>query len=170
VEGTSPHLNIEKSYYEDQIRAIHGSLRNDGIDVSYILFREGYDRERTRQNTLSEQTLREHDMYERISNTLKALDFDVPSGSRILQRALDVYVEEYVRTLRVHRAAHNVLKSLVPSHMLGLVSNFAYPPCAYRVLDMFDLRPFFWAIAVSGKWAGGSLHLSSLSTLSPSSM
>jgi putative hydrolase of the HAD superfamily len=151
VEGTSPHLNVEKSYFEDQIRAIHDSLRNDGIDVSWVLFREGYDRERTCQNALSERTLREHDMYERISNTLKALGFEVPSGSRILHRALDAYVEEYIRTLRVHRAAHNVLTSLVPSHKLGLVSNFAYPPCAYRVLGMFNLRPFFKAIAVSGE-------------------
>ena len=36
VEGTSPHLNVEKSYFEDQIRAIHDSLRNDGIDVSWV--------------------------------------------------------------------------------------------------------------------------------------
>ncbi len=69
---------------------------------------------------------------------------------KTIQNALDFYMEQYKEMLRVHPAAHEVLNSLQVTHVLGLVTNFAYSPGAYRILDRFSLRPFH-AVVVSGE-------------------
>jgi putative hydrolase of the HAD superfamily len=43
-----------------------------------------------------------------------------------------------------------VLQKLYGKYKLGLISNFAIPECAWKLLDRFDLKRFFNVVVISG--------------------
>jgi len=90
-------------------------------------------------------------MRERVSDTLLRFNHRVPPASDTIRRAVDAYVNLYVNTLTVDREVESSLAELAPEYRLGLVTNFSYPPGAYRTIDRFGLRRFFEAIVVSGE-------------------
>ncbi len=151
IEESSSVLNTADGYYENQVKAIHGSLEEDGISVDWSSFKNRYEQVRIRQKERSRQTLREYDMCERVSDTLSFFNCDVSSASNIIRRAVDAYMIPYIISLRIAQSAYDLLKTLYAEYKLGLVTNFAYPSGAYRILDRFVLRPFFKAIAISGE-------------------
>jgi len=151
IEEASDVLNTEQGYYEIQVKAIHHSLEKDGISIEWSLFKKQYEQVRARQKERSRQTLREYDMCKRVSDTLIFFNYDVPSTSPMIRRAVDAYMNVYVSTLQIQQFTYDILRTLVSKYTLGLVTNFAYFPGVYRVLDRFALRPYFKAIVASGE-------------------
>jgi putative hydrolase of the HAD superfamily len=151
IEETSDALNTERGYYELQVRAIHKSLGKDGVSVEWSSFMKRYEQVRRKQIETSRITLREYDMRQRVSDTLSFFEHDVSVASDIISRALDAYMDLYVRSLKIKEPVHGILKHLADEYRLGLVTNFAYSPGTYRILEQFALRPFFDAVIISGE-------------------
>ena len=151
IEESSSVLNTKDGYYGIQVKAIHCSLERDRISVDWPLFMSQYEQVRIRQQARSRQTLREYDMCKRVSDTLRFFDYDIPSISNVIRRAVDSYMNPYVNSLQIQKTTHDLMKTLVAKYKLGLVTNFPYSPGAYQVLDRFGLRPFFKAVVVSGE-------------------
>lgn len=161
IEESSSVLNTKNGYYEIQVKTIHRSLEKDGISVDWSSFMNQYEQIRIKQKAISQQTLREYDMCKRVSDTLRFFNHDVPSTSEIIRRAVDVYMISFINSLQIYYSTYNLLRTLDAKYKLGLVTNFAYSPGAYRVLDQFALRPFFKAVVVSGEvcWKKPSQHI-----------
>ncbi len=151
VEESSSDLNTKNGYYEIQVKAIHCSLEKDNISVDWPLFKKQYEQVRMRQKEKSRQTLKEYDMCKRVSDTLHFFNYELPSTSKVIRRAVDAYMIPYVNSLRIKQSTYNLLRTLATKYNLGLVTNFAYSPGAYRVLERFALRYFFKVIVISGE-------------------
>ena len=160
-EASEVFLNTEQGYYEIQVKAIHQSLEKDGISVDWASFRNRYEKVRNRQRERSKQTFREYDMCKRVSDTLSYFDYEVSPTSNIITKSVDAYMNLYIDILKIKEHTYDVLKTLATRYKLGLVTNFAYSPGAYRVLDHFALKPFFKAIVISGEvgWKKPSRHI-----------
>jgi putative hydrolase of the HAD superfamily len=87
----------------------------------------------------------------RVSETLHSLNYDIPSTSPIVRKAIDNYMDVYISLLRTREFAYDALRALVDKYNLGLVTDFAYHPAVYRILDRFALKDFFKTIVVSGE-------------------
>ena len=151
IEESSDDLNTKRGYYEIQVRAIHQSLKKDGVSVDWSSFRDKYEQVRNKQRERSEKTLREYDMRKRVEGVLRFFNYGIFFTSDVVRRAVDAYMDVYVNSLRIHQSTHGLLRKLSAEYELGLVTNFAYYPGAYQILDRFTLRSFFKAIVVSGE-------------------
>jgi putative hydrolase of the HAD superfamily len=151
VEASSSVLDTKKGYYRIQVRAIHRSLRKNGVIVDWNSFWKCYELIRAEQKKRSRQTLREYDMCKRVSDTFRCLGLDIPPSSELIKQAVDAYMVPYVNSLKINDCTRDLLKALFVRYKLGLVTNFAYPQGAYAVLDKFNLRPFFKATVISGE-------------------
>lgn len=172
VEETSASevLNIEQWYYEIQVKAIYRSLEEAGISLDWSLFKNRYGQVRAEQREESKRTLREYDMCRRVSDTLAFFNYRIPSSSPIITKVVDAYVDLFLDTLEVQQSTYSVLDELRSEFELGLVTNFAYPPGAYRVLDRFALNPYFRAVLISGEvgWKKPSPHIFHVALSEPS--
>jgi len=161
IEESSRILSTEQGYYELQVKAIHQSLEKDDILVDWSSFKDRYGQIRNEQRERARKTLREYDLCERVSDTIRFFNYDAPPASNVIRRAVDAYMKLFIDSLRIHSSTYDVLKALAAEYRLGLVTNFAYSPGAYRILDQFSLRPFFRAIVISREvgWMKPSKHI-----------
>ena len=67
-----------------------------------------------------------------------------------LARQFEAFSDEFTRYVHLDGDALDVLQKLRGKYKLGLVSNFAIPECALKLLDKFGLNEFFDVILVSG--------------------
>jgi putative hydrolase of the HAD superfamily len=141
----------QKSMLESLVRVMYDSLARNHIDVEWPAFWEAHGVVRAEQIRLQKQTLREYDMFERLARILGALGFKISPGSRIIRQTLNDYFESYVKHVRIEKKTIPILKSLHLYHKLGLVTNFAYPPCIHTIIEKFNLKQFFDVVVVSGE-------------------
>ena len=149
--SSSGVLNTEQGYYEIQAKAIHDSLEMDGILADWSLFRSHYERVRRMEKERSKLTLEEYDMCKGISDVLSFFKYEIPPESEVITRAVNAYMDIYINSLKINVSAYDILKRLTVEYELGLVTNFAYPPGACRILDRFSLKSFFRVIVISGE-------------------
>lgn len=161
IEETSEVLNTLQGYYEIQVKAIHNSLKKDGISTDWLLFKGRYEQVRVKQKEKSRQTLIEYDMRKRVSDILTFFNYRVPSSSPIITRAVDAYMDLYLDTLQIQQSTYKILKELKSEFNLGVVTNFAYPLGVYKTLDKFALRHYFRCVVISGEvgWKKPSRHI-----------
>lgn len=111
-------------------------------------------------------------MLRRVSDTLGFFDYDIPPASDTIRKAVDANMDVYIGSLTIERTVPDLLKALNSRYKLGLVTNFAYHPAVYRILDRFDLKPYFKAVVISGEvgWKKPSRYIfeAALSRLSAS--
>ena len=86
-----------------------------------------------------------------VSETIACFNYDLPSTAAILQRAVDAYIHVFLDTLYMRSSTPDVLQRLGRQYRLGLITNFAYPPGAYQLLDRYRLAAYFDTIVVSGE-------------------
>ncbi|MBC7130289.1 HAD-IA family hydrolase [Candidatus Bathyarchaeota archaeon] len=85
-----------------------------------------------------------------IADALCRLGFSVDSEDERIKAAVNVFFEDYLRSLRVRRCARKILSRLSRSgYKLGLVSNFTYAPLIYAALRQLGLEGFFDVVLVS---------------------
>lgn len=161
IEENFDVLNTGLKMYEIQVKALHSSLEKDGILIDWNIFKDKYEQLRTIQKASSMQALKEYDMCSRVSDALSLFDYDVPSTSNIISRAIDAYMELYINSLRLKEYTNSLLETMFTKYKLGLVTNFAYYPTIHKILDKFDLKRFFNAIVISGivGWKKPSLQI-----------
>jgi len=149
VEETEESASLR---YQTQVKAIYESLGNDGIVVDWHLFEKEYMEARRRQLAASEETLREYDMAQRVTNVLSLFSISVSPTSACVPKALDIYMDLWINTLTVKETTTASLAELAKNYRLGLVTNFAHIPGANRTIDRFRLRPYFQTILISGEF------------------
>lgn len=149
VEENEESANLRN---RTQVRAVHDSLVNDGIVVDWRLFEKEYVEARRRQLATSEETLREYDMAQRLTDVLSVFNHRVSPTSICIRRALDIYMDLWINTLSVEETTTASLAELAEDYKLGLVTNFAHIPGANRTVDRFGLRPYFQTILISGEF------------------
>jgi len=149
VEQTEESTSLR---YETQVKAIHESLKDDGILVDWPLFQKEYIETRQRQMAESRETLQEYDMNRRVSEVLSIFGHRIPSSSAPIRKATDVYMDLWIGTLKMDQGVHALLKEFAEVYKLGVVTNFSHVAGANRTIDRFSLRALFQTIVISGEF------------------
>jgi putative hydrolase of the HAD superfamily len=95
--------------------------------------------------------LREYDMSERVARTLSALGHKISKDSESVKKAIKSHFDSYETYVDVDRDALSLLQGLRLRYKIGLITNFAYAPTIYNLLNRFQLRQFFDDIVISGE-------------------
>jgi len=143
----------DKWDYDKCLRKLLESLHRDKTAVSISLeeFKQVYFEVRHQMYVEYEESLREVDFQLRITKTLERLNYDLKREDPIAIRGVEAFVKAFVEDLQMEDYVPELLRRLKEKYKLGLVSNFAYAPGFWEILERFKLTKFFEAITVSGE-------------------
>ena len=144
-------LEKDQAFYVPSLRKLHEFLVKNGIRVSFEDFRRVYFEVRDELYTEVKESLEEPHFNVRVSRTLRRLGYNFDVSHPVVVGATGAFADEFMRYVRLDADALDVLRKLHEKYKLGLVSNFAIPECARRLLDKFSLREFFDVVLVSGE-------------------
>lgn len=120
-----------------------------GYDVDYRGFLEAYTQAHEKYKNIRYNELVEVTNAVWISEALNNLGFTTRPEDAPIKTAVNMFFEEYVKSLELRPCARNLLKALTTKYRLGLISNFTYAPVIYAGLRELDISQFFHAILVS---------------------
>ena len=139
--------------YDKCLARLVKSLQNDNVKLSasFEQFRRVYFEVRHQMYIRSEQSLKEVDFRLRIAETLKKFNHNFTHESPTVTRAVEAFLEAFIEDVRMEAHIRPLLTQLKKKSKLGLVSNFAYAPGLWKILERFDLTRFFDAVVISGE-------------------
>jgi putative hydrolase of the HAD superfamily len=141
----------EIAKFESTVKATFDSLVKSGIETEWHSFYDRYMSVRAKQLELQKADLKEYDMCERVAMTLEALGVNIPSGSKVIKKAIEDNYDSYESYIEIEEDVPRVLKDLKRRYRLGLITNFAYPPTIHKLLSDFHLKHFFDVVVISGE-------------------
>ena len=139
------------TFYPPCLRKLYGFMVENGVNVSFEDFKRVYFEVRDRIYMETSQNLEEPHFNVRVWQTLKKLGFDCNPTDPIVVRGTEAFAEELSIYVKVDEEALTVLEKLYGKYKLGIVSNFALPECARKLLEKYKLKDFFDAIVISAE-------------------
>lgn len=143
-------IEKDRDFYEPSLRKLQEFLTDNGINVSFEHFKRLYFEVRDRLYAETEESLEEPHFNVRVSRILRRFGYNYGVSSPVVVGATMVFADEFMNYVYLDAEAIDVLGALRGRYKLGLVSNFAIPECAWKLLDKFGLREFFDVVLVSG--------------------
>jgi len=143
-------LESDEVFYTPCLRRLHEFLARNGINVPFEEFRRAYFEVRDRLYAETEKSLEEPHFNVRVSLVLRRFGYNFDVSSPIVVGATMAFTDEFMKYVHLDPDTIDVLRVLHGKYKLGLVSNFAIPECASRLLDKFGLNEFFDVVLVSG--------------------
>jgi len=140
-----------EAFYMPSLGKLHEFLVENGISVSFKDFNRVYFEVRDDLYAKVKKSLEEPHFNVRVYHTLKRLGYNVDISDAVVIGATKAFADEFMRYMRLDEDAFDVLQKLHGKYKLGLISNCAIPECVWELLEKFDLRKFFDAIAISGE-------------------
>jgi HAD superfamily hydrolase (TIGR01549 family) len=141
----------EVAKFESIVKVTYDSLVKSGIKAEWPFFYEKYMSVRAQQLQVQKQTLKEYNMCERVARTLSALGIDISARSELVKKAIEDHYDSYESYVCEDKEAPTTLRALRARYKLGLITNFAYPPTIYKLLERFRLGQFFDSVVISGE-------------------
>jgi len=143
-------LAVVQGYsYEESMKKMHASLVNDCFKVDYKRFREVYDQAHHKYRLIRYEQWIEVTNAVWLSEALNRLGFATKPEDQAVKKAINVFFEDYLHSLKQRKGALRTLKRLSKSYSLALISNFTYAPVIYAGLRKLHFSPYFNAILVS---------------------
>jgi HAD superfamily hydrolase (TIGR01662 family) len=143
---------IEKdhAFYSPAVKSMHSYLVQNGVEVSFAVFRDAYIRARDALYEEADANMEEPHFNLRVGNALSALGYKAQAeDSHLVQGASDAFCHEFMNYVRIDEGAAEALIKLHGRYRLGIVSNFAITECVTRILDRHGLTSLFDIIVVS---------------------
>ena len=139
------------AFREILIARIHQTIQENGYPSNLNDFRREYYFVREKQWKDARNTLIEFSMTRRLKLVLKNLSYSIEESNDALRKAMDSYMQLYITRLKEVQHSREALSTLQKDFQLGLITNFAYAPGIYAVLDTFNLKQFFEKVIISGE-------------------
>lgn len=130
---------------------LYGFLVENGVTVSFEEFKRAYFEVRDNLYIETSRSFEEPHFRVRVWQTLKRLGYNCNPTDPVVVEATDAFAEEFSNFVKVDKEATTALKELYGKYKLGIVSNFALPECARRLLEKFQLKEFFDTIIISAE-------------------
>jgi putative hydrolase of the HAD superfamily len=143
-------LESDEVFYTPCLKRLHAFLVRKGISIPFEDFRRVYFEVRDRLYAGTEKSLEEPHFNVRVSLVLKQFGYNFDVSSPIVFGATMAFTDALMHYIHLDADTVDVLRVLRGKYKLGLISNFAIPECAWRLLDKFGLRDFFDVVLVSG--------------------
>jgi putative hydrolase of the HAD superfamily len=144
-------LESDEVFYTPCLKRLHAFLVRKGISVPFEDFRHVYFEVRDKLYAETEKSLEEPHFNVRVSLVLQRFGYDFDVSSPLVVGATMAFTDEFMKYVHLDTDTINVLRVFHGKYKLGLVSNFAIPECASRLLDKFGLNKFFDVVLVSSE-------------------
>jgi HAD superfamily hydrolase (TIGR01509 family) len=143
-------LESDEVFYTPCLRRLHEFLVKNGINVPFNDFKRVYFEVRDRLYAETEKSLEEPHFNVRVSQILQRFSYYFDVSHPVVTGATMAFADELMHYVHLDVDAVDVLSELRGKYKLGIVSNFAIPECAWKLLDKFGLKGFFDVVVVSG--------------------
>ncbi|MEM3577311.1 MAG: HAD-IA family hydrolase [Candidatus Bathyarchaeia archaeon] len=120
-----------------------------GFNVEEKRFMNAYSESHEKYRVVRYQELVEVTNAVWIADALNSLGFKTTPEDERIKTAVNMFFEDYVRSLKLRPCVKRLLGELSCEYKLGLVSNFTYAPVIYAGLRKLDINKFFNAVLVS---------------------
>jgi len=130
------------TFYRSCLRKLHSFIVENGVNVSFEDFRSVYFEVRDRIYMETSRNLEEPHFSVRVWQTLKRLGFNCNPTDPIVVGGTEAFAEEFINYVKVDEEALPVLEKLYGKYKLGIVSNFALPECARKLLEKIQIERF----------------------------
>jgi len=141
--------NVKNYNLEDSKMKLYRAIVDAGFEVGAESFLEAYSQAHERYRVIRYEKLREVTNAVWISEALNNLGFQTNPEDMHIKTAVNVFFEDYIKSLELRQYAKGMLKKISTDYKLGLVSNFTYAPVIYAGLRRVGISQFFNAILVS---------------------
>jgi putative hydrolase of the HAD superfamily len=143
-------LESDEVFYTPCLKRLHAFLVRKGINVPFEDFRRVYFEVRDKLYAETEKSLEEPHFNVRVSLVLQRFGYNFDVSSPVVVGATIAFTDEFMKYVHLDADTITILRVLHGKYKLGLVSNFAIPECAWRLLDKYGLNEFFDVVLVSG--------------------
>lgn len=140
-----------EAFYTPCLKKLHNFLVRKGVSASFEEFRRVYFEVRDRLYMETSRNLEEPHFKVRVWQTLKKLGYNYDIADPIIIGATEAFAEEFARYVKMDKKAIATLKKLNRKYKLGIVSNFALPECARKLLEKFHLKEYFDTVVISAE-------------------
>jgi HAD superfamily hydrolase (TIGR01509 family) len=137
-------------YYPPCLRRLFEFLVKNGVNVSFEDFNRVYFEVRDKLYSESRKSLEEPHFNVRVSQTLHRLGYSLGVSDPVVAGATMAFADEFTRYVSLDTDTLDVLEKLHGKYKLGVVSNFAIPECAWKLVENFGLKRFFDVVVISG--------------------
>lgn len=144
-------LEKDEAFYVPSLKRLHQFLFENGIKVSFEDFKRIYFEVRDNLYTETKENLEEPHFHVRVSRVLRRFGRNFDVSHPLVVGATDAFADEFMHYVHLSDDTLDVLTRLHRKYKLGLISNFAIPECAWKLLDKFGLKSFFDVILISGE-------------------
>ncbi|MEM1556551.1 MAG: HAD family hydrolase [Candidatus Bathyarchaeia archaeon] len=143
---------VDEDIGEKCVRNVYTFLSNNGISVSYEVFRKSYSEVRKQIYERPGAELEEPHFCIRLAKTLQNIGFDYDADSPLVRRAAEAYMEELSRYVYLDAEAIPLLQKIRSSgYKTGVISNFSIPEGARKLIDIHGIKDFLDTIVISGE-------------------
>lgn len=138
------------NFSESCLRNVYNFLSMNGVSVSFEDFRRMYSEVRRRLYERSRGKLEEPHFRIRIHRILRELGYNHDISSPIVKGAVNAYSEEFMRHVHLDGDALPVLRRLRENnYKTGVISNFAIPECARKLISAHGLKNLLDVVVIS---------------------
>ncbi len=137
------------------------ALLDEGFGVNQEKFMQAYSVTHEKYRKVRYEQLREVTNAVWVAESLTNIGFQVlPEDSRV-KSALNVFFQDFLKTLELRDGAKKLLKRAQAKCKVGLISNFTYAPVIYSSLRQLRINDFFRVVVVSEEmgWRKPSSHI-----------
>ena len=139
-------------FNEKCVRNVYVFLNKRGINVSYENFRRAYSEARRQIYEKISGKLEEPHFSVRISLTLLKLGYNYEPSSCLARGAAEAYMEEFSHYVYLDDDAIPVLCELrTNGYKTGVISNFAIPEGAHKLIASYRLKDLLDTVIISGE-------------------
>ena len=143
-------LTNARSYtMEASLAKLHEALADAGFQTEKSKFLEAYGKAHEKYRLIRFGELREVTNAVWVSETLWCLGYQVEVGDERVKAALDVFFEEYIRSLELRPYAEKLLKKIRETCKLGLVSNFTCAQVVHESMKRLGITQYFNSVIIS---------------------
>jgi HAD superfamily hydrolase (TIGR01509 family) len=143
-------IENNEAHYQPCLRRLYEFLVDNGVDVSFEDFDRVYFEVRDKLYSESRKSLEEPHFNVRVSQTLQRLGYNFGVSDSVVAGATMAFADEFMRYVSLDADTLDVLQKLYGKYKLGVVSNFAIPERAWKLLENFGLKRFLDVVVISG--------------------
>jgi putative hydrolase of the HAD superfamily len=151
--------NVKNYNLEDSKVKLYRAIANAGFDLTAKGFLEAYSQAHEKYRAIRYERLTEVTNAVWIAEALTNLGFKTNQEDSRIKEAVNIFFEDYVKSLELRPCARNMLKELSINYKSGLVSNFTYAPVIYAGLRRLGINQFFNAVLVSAEVGWRKPHI-----------
>ena len=141
--------NVKDYTMEESKKKLCKAVVEAGFDIEDDRFLEEYSLAHEKYRLVRYQELVEVTNAVWISEALNNLGFKTKPEDKRIQKTVNDFFEDYLKSLELRQCARNMLEKTSPNHRLGLISNFTYAPVIRAGLERLCINQFFNVVLIS---------------------